>query len=239
VKTQQQHGGRAALLGLVSSSTGSFSMRGQMAFDAEGRGKATLTVPPHGDLDHAVKVREVVDGTTVYFSSPAFGSLPDGSKWMSIDLLDGHEPSSPVPADGDAKGELELLEEATGKVEKLDSEEVRGVPTTHYRGTIGVARQVERAREYGDDELASILEKYARPAQVEAWIDDEGLIRRMRIVQRQPAHDGEEPATLDMRMDFFDFGLEPEIDVPDSSEVFDATDLAREDLQAGHGARGG
>lgn len=35
---------------------------------------------------------------------------------------------------------------------------------------------------------------------------------------------------MDMRMDFFDFGFEPEIEVPDSSEVFDATDLTREKL---------
>jgi hypothetical protein len=32
-------------------------------------------------------------------------------------------------------------------------------------------------------------------------------------------------------MDFFDFGIEPEIDVPDSSEVFDATALTEESLE--------
>jgi hypothetical protein len=33
-----------------------------------------------------------------------------------------------------------------------------------------------------------------------------------------------------MRIDFFDFGIDPEIDVPESSEVFDATALARDKL---------
>jgi hypothetical protein len=37
---------------------------------------------------------------------------------------------------------------------------------------------------------------------------------------------------MDMRIDFFDFGYEPEIEVPDSSEVFDATSLAEEQLEA-------
>lgn len=34
---------------------------------------------------------------------------------------------------------------------------------------------------------------------------------------------------IDMRMDFYDFGSIPEVEVPDPSEVFDATSLAREE----------
>lgn len=33
-------------------------------------------------------------------------------------------------------------------------------------------------------------------------------------------------------MDFFDFGYEPESDVPDSSEVFDATSVTQEQIDA-------
>lgn len=33
-----------------------------------------------------------------------------------------------------------------------------------------------------------------------------------------------------MRMDFFDFGIAPEIDVPDPDEVFDATTLVQDEL---------
>jgi hypothetical protein len=33
---------------------------------------------------------------------------------------------------------------------------------------------------------------------------------------------------MDMRMDFLSIGTEPKIEVPDSSEVFDATAMARE-----------
>jgi hypothetical protein len=40
----------------------------------------------------------------------------------------------------------------------------------------------------------------------------------------------------DMRMDFLDFGNVPEIDVPEPSEVFDATALAREELGISNGA---
>ena len=51
------------------------------------------------------------------------------------------------------------------------------------------------------------------------------------MVHTQPQPKGEGTATIDMRLDFFDFGLEPQIDVPDSDEVFDATALAEEELR--------
>ncbi len=50
----------------------------------------------------------------------------------------------------------------------------------------------------------------------------------MRLVNSRPSDKGDGPVTTDMRMDFIDFGIEPEIEVPDSSEVFDATELARD-----------
>ncbi|HEX5928012.1 MAG TPA: hypothetical protein VFY48_01320 [Solirubrobacterales bacterium] len=55
-------------------------------------------------------------------------------------------------------------------------------------------------------------------------------MRRVRVLGTQPGDNGEEPSTMDMRMDFFDFGATPEIEVPDSDEVFDATDMARDGL---------
>jgi hypothetical protein len=65
---------------------------------------------------------------------------------------------------------------------------------------------------------------------VEAWVDSDGLIRRMRVVTTQPQVEGEGGATMDMRVEFFDFGINPQIDLPDSDEVFDATAMAEEEL---------
>jgi len=156
--------------------------------------------------------------------------LPGGSKWMALDLSFGEDLDTPLPANVDAKGELALLEAVTGKVQKLGKEDVRGVPTTHYRGTIGASENAELLRKEGAEDLASYVKEKASPLRVEAWIDADGLVRRMRLVHTQPPEKGKGPTTIDMRMDFFDFGLDPEIDVPESSEVFDATDLAREKL---------
>ena len=97
---------------------------------------------------------------------------------------------TPLPANGDAKGELELLEAVTGDVQKLGKEDVRGVPTTRYRGTIGVSEHAEELREEGAEDRASYVEKMGTPLQVEAWIDADGLVRRMRFVKsREGARD--------------------------------------------------
>jgi hypothetical protein len=229
-RTQNEPGGRAEMRAVVSSpaQTAPQTMTGQVVFDAEGRSRMVITAP-RSEKGDPVKMQAVTDGTLMYMRSSQFGSLPDGKNWMALDLTLG-EVDSPLPAGVDAQGELALLERATGKVQKLGEEDVRGVLTTHYRGTIGISENAELLRAEGADELASYLERKGSPILVEAWIDAEGLIRRVRVVQSQSSEKDEGPTTMDMRMDFFDFGIDPEIDVPDSSEVFDATALTRERL---------
>lgn len=225
-KTQNQPGARAAMRGIISSSAQpTFTMRGQMVFNSEGRTRALIMVP-RTDGHDSMKLEGVSDGTVMYLRSSRFGSLPDGAKWMALDLSLGEELETPAPANVDAKRELALLE-AAGDVKKIGHEDVHGVSTTHYRGTVGVSEQVERLREEGADGLASVVAKEGSPFHVEAWVDAKGLVRRAWLVHSQPLEKGKGSMTIDMRMDFSDFGIDPEIDVPDSSEVFDATAIAR------------
>jgi len=232
VKTQHEGGGRAAVRGVVTESGLSkpLIMTGQMVYDGAGAARGTLsTADPKSGVP--VKFDYVLEGTQMYMRSNRFGSLPEGREWMGLDLALGDEVHTSVPAGGDVKGELDLLSKASGGVEKVGKEEVRGVATTRYRGTISVADSVKRLREEGAHTLATYAEKKGSPTHLEAWIDAKGLVRRMRIVQSKPAADGNGPTTIDMRTDFYDFGLEPEIEAPDSDEVFDATSLAKEGLE--------
>jgi hypothetical protein len=228
-RTQLEPGGRASMEAVVTPAEGeSFTMTGQMVFDDEkdlSRAVMTFPNPKSGDM---VTMRVVTDGTVMYIRSSLFGLLPDGREWMSLDLAFGEDLESPLPADADAKGELELLEEVTG-VGKRGREVVRGVPTTRYAGTIDVSEQAERLREQGGDGLSSLVEEKGGPLRIEVWIDDDGLVRRMGYASSQPGVEGEGRTMIDMRMDFYDFGSTPEIEVPDPSEVFDATSLAREE----------
>lgn len=236
MKTQQEGGGRALVRGAISAPEHPkpLVLTGQVVYTdtGMGRGYMTTTDPDSGD---PVKIEMVQDGTQVYMRSSSFGALPDGKEWIGIDYALGDELDTPVPAAGDARAELELLEKASGSVETLGEEQVRGVPTTRYRGKISVAENAERLREMGGDETAELVEKEGAPLQVEAWIDKEGLVRRMRVIQSKPEEGGEGETTVDMTIDFTDLGLEPEIEVPDSDEVFDTTSLVQEHLDESGG----
>lgn len=230
-KTQQQPGGRAVMHSLITvpGQGAPVTMTGRIVYDAEGRSQAVITAPQSAGGD-PMKLETVYEGTVMYMRSSQFGSLPGGAEWMKLDLALGDDVEMPTPANADAKGELALLEAVGDDVRKLGREDVRGVPTTHYRGTISKADQVDRMQEAGADSLSSVAEKEGSPVQVEAWVDAEGLVRRMRMVSSKSSEKGDGQTTMDMTMDFIDFGIEPEIDLPDSSEVFDATDLTREKL---------
>jgi len=231
-KTQGEPGGRVSMRAVVSNGSKTVAMRGRMVFDDEDRSRALVTaaVPETGEK---FQMRMVSDGTKVYLSSPRFGSLPDGKKWLGVDfgfaLEQGEE--SLVPGNPDAEGELELLKGVSDDIRKLGKEDVRGVSTTHYRSTIPVAEQAQHMQDLGADETAERFEENASPAKVEVWIDAKGLVRRMRVIQSLPQLEDGKVTTTDMRMNFFDFGIDPEIDVPDSSEVFDATAQTEEAIE--------
>jgi len=56
-------------------------------------------------------------------------------------------------------------------------------------------------------------------------------LRRTRITMTMPSQSDGPDVTMDMRIDFSDFGYEPKIDVPSEDEVFDAMPMVRARLQ--------
>jgi len=212
-----------------SGSSKPIVLTGQLVFDGDWVTRGTMRVPDPSS-GRSVKLDFMQDGSMIYMRSSKFGTLPDGREWLGLDLALGEDLDTSVGTGSDAHGELEMLEQATGEVEKVGKEKVRGVPTTRYRSRLGVAESAKRLREEGAEDTPAIVEKHASPLQLEAWIDNKGLVRRMRLFQLRPAP-GEEK-TIDTRTDFYDFGYEPEIELPDSDEVFDATSEAKEQLES-------
>jgi hypothetical protein len=232
-KTQGVSGGRASIQGVVTKpGSKPVPMRGRMVFNDEDRSRTVLTVS--AGSGKSFQMNMVSDATMVYMSSPRFGSLPAGAKWIGLDLNFALEErrESLAPAQPDAEGQLELLAGVSDDIRKLGKADVRGVPTTRYRGTISVTDQAERIRDLGADELAEGFEKDGSPAEVEVWVDAKGLVRRTKIVQTAPQVGSDVITSTKMQMEFFDFGIEPQIDAPDSSEVFDATALTEETLES-------
>ena len=83
---------------------------------------------------------------------------------------------------------LKDLIKASKKVDKVGSEEIRGVTTTHYRA------HLDRSK-LGSDANDDV------PEAVDAWIDEQGLPRRVRV----PYGDGND--ALAAVVDLFDFGV--------------------------------
>jgi hypothetical protein len=60
-------------------------------------------------------------------------------------------------------------------------------------------------------------------AEIETWIDDEKLVRRIKLTTRTRDSSSDETSSTRMTMDLYDFGISPDIQLPDPSTVYDIT----------------
>jgi hypothetical protein len=210
--TQSEPGGHIAVHGLITvpNAPKPLPLTGKMVYDSEGRSRGYMTVPDP-KTGGRVKFLMAATQTHIYMSSELFGSLPGGRKWMGLDFPSTPGSSSTVGANDSAQQGFKMLE-AAGDVERVGEEKILGVETTHYRGPLR-----------GSDAKSS------GGPQIEAWIDTQERVRRMRIVG-SPSR-----SNVDMTMDFFDFGKVPTIAMPDPSEVFDASSLVEGEAPSASG----
>lgn len=166
----------------------------------------------------------VVDGDTLYLDG-----LGEHDGWVRVDdatsaAADGGvDPSTAfTTAPG---GLLDQLDEVTD-VTEVGRGEVRGVSATHLRATLP---------EVGDlDEAAAGGGGYRAASEVDVWVDDEGLVRRIATTTEAdfgsagPAVEGLVTAAVTTTTDLYDLGAEVEVAVP--AEATDLDDLAPEEL---------
>lgn len=164
--------------------------------------------------------------------------LADG--WGVIDLLraeavEASEFASLAGAQsgGTPEAVLALLAApSAGSVQEIGGAEIRGVATTGYRVDVPLADMVA-AQGLEDDDLAglagtTIAELPDTTQPVDLFIDDDGFVRRVTVVLDLGAFGaGVIPAgavfSMTSSLDFFDFGADVDIDVPDSNIVVDLT----------------
>jgi len=211
--TQREPGGRAVIEATVDNTTTpeGISETGSLIFDDSGMSRGVMTIKGKS-TGREVKALVIAKGTTSYTSSEAFESLPEGKKWMEIDIRPGAgEADSSSASAGSPKEGLKLLE-GVQDAEEVGKEDVRGVPTTHYRGTLPTPEEV-----FGVKVHVSALH-------VDVWIDAQDRVRRMQVTYTT-AVDGTEDATTttEMDIDYVSFGRVPKIKLPNPDEVFNAT----------------
>jgi hypothetical protein len=187
---------------------------------------------PQGSLGEAEMVN---DGLVLYMRYPQLTQmLPESTPWIKMDLEKVGEQTGidmgqlwQLGQNNPAQG-LDYLAGAE-EVDKVGTESIRGVRTTHYEATLSYDRLAEEVPEAASSierlqELTGIEEM---PADV--WIDGPGLPRRVRYeFEFDPPDDaplGTPEGTMTMMMEFFDYGTKTRIELPPPRDVTDIMEL--------------
>jgi hypothetical protein len=186
--------------------------------------------------DGSIPIASIVVMPNVYMKSPIFSAgLPDGKSWMSYDVVEvGKQFGTGDPTrfgQDDPMATVKLLRASGNRVEKVGTERVRGVSTTHYRGKVELrklpdtmpAAQRAEARK-GIERLIDLIGTDSYP--VEVWVDRRHLLRRMRMQMQMKIAQVDKTMKMDISMDLFDFGRKPKAKAPPKDDVYDVTDQA-------------
>jgi hypothetical protein len=161
----------------------------------------------------------ILDGPVTYHEAGTWLSGAQG-KWIRYDPGESDPFELQERVLLDPAQLLAFLRQASGDVNEVGRDTVRGVPTTHLEGTLDLRKLVEQTgraeRAKVQDALDSMSEDGPTVFRYGIWVDDENVARRLRI------HG--DPAT-DATIDFYDFGVPATIDVPSSAELISRDEL--------------
>jgi hypothetical protein len=176
----------------------------------------------------------VLDGDTVYVRSGLFDVLGEGGSWVKV-TADELATTEQLGVQTDPTGFLDYLEGAGAEVETVGRETLRGVETTHVRTTLDLVALMEEASAEQRAELEAELDAMGSAAEVlqaiplEAWVDDEGFVRRLvldfELDGLGAEMGGAEAMTMRIDLELYAFNEPVEITIPDPSEVRDLDDF--------------
>jgi hypothetical protein len=108
-------------------------------------------------------------------------------------------------------------------IEEIGEEDVRGVGTTHYRAAVDLERAYEEAGAITDRAaFRRFIDEIGRSEVVlDAWLDDDGLLRRVEYAVPLPDGSGESRSQVEL----FDFGVEVDVATPPEADTTDLTSL--------------
>ena len=149
----------------------------------------------NGKSDSAPEARVLFVGRNTYLGANVDGAM----YWLKDTVNDTTGADRFVPGPGGTTPDrlLDDLIDSSKEVEKLGSEEIRGVTTTHYRAQL-------KETKVGPDGDKS--------ATVDAWIDEQDLPRRVRVPSNT---EGGASAVVDL----FDFGVPVAVEAPPASDI--------------------
>jgi hypothetical protein len=184
------------------------------------------------------EIEMVMAGSSLYIRLPFLESA--GLKpWVEIDLQKvGKEKGLDLPAlqqlgQADPALTFAFLRAAGDDTEEVGEEEVRGVQTTQYKTTVDLDRAAEQASAEQRAAIQALKEDTGlEVVPVNAWIDDDGLVRRIDFdyedVELQPGKRGD----MALRMEFYDYGADVNVEQPPPDEVMSFDELLQQGGQS-------
>jgi hypothetical protein len=165
-----------------------------------------------------LQIDEILDGTTIYMKSPLFAAtLPAGKTWLKLDLekvgkTKGIDLGALMSQD---PNQTFAQLQASGQVTEVGDETLYGVPTTHYRGQIDIAKLPQGAK------IEAFTKVKYGPYNV--WIGkDDGYVHQIALTYSYVTP-GVGRQTATMTTTFSDFGKTVSVSVPSEADVVDAT----------------
>ncbi len=232
-----------------------FSFTGEGAFDADaGRGSMSIDMSSFakllgqafagfggssaalGDADKW-KIEAVLDGLTVYMRFPLIAEkLPDGKTWVRLDVGEAAKAQGldldqlKQFTESDPRRSLDYLRAVAGKIAPVGSDEVRGEDATHYKATIDLLKYKQLVPASQREKLGSTFDQAVqqmglRYVPVDLWVDGQGLVRKMTMTLTMQDPASAQSAEMSMTFELYDYGEPVEIDIPDASDVADASTL--------------
>jgi hypothetical protein len=233
---------------ITMSGTGAMdpsNRRFQMSFDAKDFFAALAG--PEGDRPEVAALFEkpievLLDGTTLYMHLPALAAFAgDGPEWFKIDLSSTSDLGGLLGEGGGTFGSdpssfLHFLMGA-GKVTKVGDEDVRGVSTTHYSGSYTLDDALSTLKGDQREKVERAFKSLNLPDDArtqdmpfDAWIDADGLVRRVQTkidyASLAPEAAAAGLGSMTQTVEYFDFGTKVEIQPPPDDQVQDLTALA-------------
>jgi LppX_LprAFG lipoprotein len=227
-KTQAAESARIAFSGTISGGAANGTISGEGEFSGR-QGRMTMDMSGLAGGQIAGELEMIFDELVFYMKFPEeiVQEIPFGKAWIKFDLAQlaeqgGIDLQELMQLSGtDPSQSLDLLLAASEDFHEVGDEEVRGDPTTHYAGTIDLAKVAAEALPEARETYRRLLELSAQTKiPVDVWIDEDGLTRRVHYEQTMP-----DDSTMDLTQEYYDFGIEVDVEPPPHDEVLDVTDL--------------
>jgi hypothetical protein len=230
-----------------AAETGSYrthlDVRATGAVDAAG-GRYRLTVrfpklPPPGDpgaqsIELPRRYDVVVDAGTAYVKARGLGSpLHADTPWLKVAVAAAAPASAQLAVDRwapyDPVALVQALRGITGDLREIGTESIDGAKVTRRRGTLDVAAALRAAPPEALAQVGAALDGLrarfgAASFPVDLWVDDDGLIHRVRFaLGLRNAAGGPSPGTVTFTVDLSKATEPTSVTVPPADRVDDVT----------------